>query len=114
MKILILTGRFGMGHYSVAEALYEEIEKKHQGIEVEIIDIVDYMFSKWSKGIYKSFNFMASKCSFIYNLYCGTGDKKIDIPLKTYISDKMSKIIDEKGVDLIISTLPLSSQFVGI
>ena len=30
MRVLILTGKFGMGHYSVAEALKQEIEREEK------------------------------------------------------------------------------------
>ena len=43
MKVLILTGKFGMGHYSVSEAIKEEINNKDSKIEVKIVDIIDYL-----------------------------------------------------------------------
>ena len=46
MNILILTGKFGMGHYSAAEAIKQEIEENYKDINVniKIIDIIDYLF----------------------------------------------------------------------
>ena len=43
MNILILTGKFGMGHYSAAEAIKQEIEENYKDINVniKIIDIID-------------------------------------------------------------------------
>lgn len=38
MKILIVTGRFGMGHYSAAEALREELLLETPRPDVEVVD----------------------------------------------------------------------------
>lgn len=114
MNILILTGRFGMGHYSVAEALQEEINLENKNTNIEIIDIIDYMFPKTNKHIYESFNFIVSKYSSVYNMYCGFSDKKFNMPMKRFISKKISKLIEDKSIDLILSTLPFSSQVVSV
>ena len=34
MKILILTGKFGMGHYSVSEAIGQEISSRDSNIKL--------------------------------------------------------------------------------
>ena len=67
MKVLILTGKFGMGHYSVSEAIKEEINNKDSKIEVKIVDIIDYLMPSASKVIYKSFNTLVTKWSNLYN-----------------------------------------------
>ena len=41
MKILIVTGRFGMGHYSAAEALREELLLETPRPDVEVVDAVE-------------------------------------------------------------------------
>ena len=40
MKILILTGRFGMGHYSVARALSERITAEVPGAQCVVVDLL--------------------------------------------------------------------------
>lgn len=45
MKVLILTGKFGMGHVSVAEALREELAEQ-SGTRAHVVDIIEYMFPK--------------------------------------------------------------------
>ena len=53
MKIIILTAKFGMGHLSVSRALQEEILKKGQNIEVNIVDFYEYLnLNKNAKGNY--------------------------------------------------------------
>ena len=61
MNIIILTGRFGMGHIKAAEAIREEILRDNEANNVEIIDFMDYMFPAISKYIYKGFNFLVKQ-----------------------------------------------------
>lgn len=42
MKILILTGKFGMGHYQAAQAIKEELENNPKD-DIEIIDWIEYL-----------------------------------------------------------------------
>ena len=42
MKILILTGKFGMGHIKAAEAIKEELTPC-QALDIEIIVWIEYM-----------------------------------------------------------------------
>ena len=42
MNILILTGKFGMGHYSAAKTLGLEIQKLFSSANVTIVDLVEY------------------------------------------------------------------------
>lgn len=69
MNILILTGKFGMGHYSAAEAIKQEIEENYKDINVniKIIDIIDYLFPAISSYVYKSFDTLVSKWANLYN-----------------------------------------------
>ena len=52
MNILILTGRFGFGHYSAATSIKEHILKENPNYNVEILDFIDYMFPFLNKIIY--------------------------------------------------------------
>lgn len=113
MNILILTGRFGMGHDSAANALYEQIDTLYNNTNIEIVDIVDYMFKNMNKPIYKTLNLMANNCSSLYNLYTSFTDKKNSIPMKKIVSKKISKLIEMNSSNLILSTLPLASQIIS-
>ena len=42
MNILILTGKFGMGHFSAAETLGLEIQKLFSNASVTVVDLVEY------------------------------------------------------------------------
>ncbi|MGN9164210.1 MGDG synthase family glycosyltransferase [Tissierellaceae bacterium HCP3S3_D8] len=116
MNILILTGRFGMGHYSTSISLKQEILRDMEGSNVEIIDIVDYMTPKFQKIIYSGFNLLVQKASGLYNfVYKNTTDTGLNktIPFVKVLVSKIEKLIDLTNPDIIISTLPLCSKIIS-
>lgn len=117
MNILILTGKFGMGHNSAAHALREEIEKKYdnQEINIKTIDICKYLLPKAHKPIYKGFGIIANKYQHLYNFSYNLLDERIniDIPLKKLIMKNIQLLIEGYKADIIISTLPLSSKLIS-
>ncbi|MGL4820025.1 MAG: MGDG synthase family glycosyltransferase [Bacilli bacterium] len=115
MKVLILTGKFGMGHYSVAQTLEQQIMKDYAHYDIEIIDVLEYIIPKTSKVVYHSFNMVVTKASGLYNfLYKSAGlFEEPTVVYKTFLK-KVSVLLEEKRADVVISTLPLSSALVSI
>lgn len=113
MNILILTGRFGMGHCSAAEALRQQILLKEPGAKVDVVDIIDYMLPRCSNIIYGGFNFMVSKCSGIYNFLNKVSEKYSRAPFKRAFIKKVEELLKTYEPKLIISTLPVCSQYIS-
>jgi UDP-N-acetylglucosamine:LPS N-acetylglucosamine transferase len=117
MKISILTGRFGMGHISVAKAMEEHIKNNCLNAEVEVIDWFDYISPKLAKQYYIFFEQIVNKGFRLYNTrYRFLEDKKTDQKPELYSFFKwhFRKYIQERKPDMIISTLPLCSQLVSL
>lgn len=114
MNILILTGRFGMGHYSAANAIKEEIESCYYDMKIDIVDIVEYLVPETRQYVYGSFEVLVSKFGNIYNFFNKVMGQKCIVPLKGKFVSKIDKLIDEYSTDIIISTLPISSQYISI
>lgn len=113
MNILILTGRFGMGHYSVSEAIRQEINNKYSDINVNIVDILDYLMPTVSKAVYKSFNVLVTKWSNLYN-FINTNNEERNIKTFNYLFiKKLDKLFEDNKPDIVISTLPISSQYIS-
>ena len=55
MKILILTGRFGMGHYSVARALSERITAEVPGAQCVVVDLLAEALGGTTGVLYKAY-----------------------------------------------------------
>lgn len=108
MKVLILTGRFGMGHIKSACALKEVISKNAQ---VEVVDLVEFLFPRISGMIYKGFGIMVTKMSGMYNLLNKIAGKMGGVPLRKTAVSRIDNLLMEHDPDLVISNLPLCSQY---
>lgn len=113
MKILILTGRFGMGHVSAAEAIRQEILLEKERIDVEVIDFFGYIFPKMSRLLYKGFEFLVEKHAGIYNKINHIAARHSDVPLKTYIASRMADLMLKQRPDLVVVTFPGGAQYVS-
>lgn len=108
MKVLILTGRFGMGHIKCACALKEVISKNAQ---VEVVDLVEYLFPRMSGLIYSGFGILVTKMSGMYNLLNKMAGKMGGVPLRKTAVRRIDNLLMEHNPDLVISNLPLCSQY---
>ncbi len=116
MKILILTGKFGMGHYSVSKSLCEQIQSKYPKVSVVIKDVFDYTLPTYSNTIYGAYNVMVNKGSAFYNqVYKITENKKHSMrPIfLRYFLNRIDKLIKYIEPNIIISTLPFCSQLIS-
>ena len=113
MKILILTGGFGMGHDSAAQAVKEMILSSEPSANIDILDIIDYIFPKSSKVIYGCFNFMVSKFSGLYNFFNKFTARRTSTPLKKSVVRKIDLLLKKYDIDMVISTFPACSQYIS-
>ena len=113
MNILILTGHFGLGHCSAAEALKQEILSKDPEAQVDVVDILAYMLPNFSRIIYGTFNFMVSKCSKVYNFLYEESAKYSKAPFQRAFIKKIDRLLNQYEPELILSTLPICSQYIS-
>ncbi|MEG1410699.1 MAG: glycosyltransferase [Terrisporobacter sp.] len=113
MEILILSGAFGMGHNSAAQAIKEEILLSEPNAKIAIIDMIDYIFPKLKGIIYSCFNFLVSKFSLVYNFFNRISARRASVPLKKSVVKKIDKLLGDQEVDLVISTFPLCTQYIS-
>lgn len=117
MKIIILTGRFGMGHMIAALAVKQQIDSSHLKANAEVIDWLDYISPKLADKYYSFFHFFVNKGRKFYNIrYRFLENKKTDQKpeLNLIFKQCFIKLMDEKKPDIIISTLPVCSQFTSM
>ncbi|MEG1149875.1 MAG: glycosyltransferase [Bacilli bacterium] len=113
MNVLILTGKFGMGHISAAKAIKEQILKENPNCNIEIIDFIEYMFPKLKIIIYGTFNFLVGKCHKLYNLLNHISSRHSSVPLKKIVIKKINNLLTVNNIDLVISVLPICSQYIS-
>jgi processive 1,2-diacylglycerol beta-glucosyltransferase len=117
MKIVILTGRFGMGHMTAALAVKQQIELSHLRADVEVIDWLEYASPRFADPYYAFFQVLVSKGHKLYNSrYRFLENRKTDQKpeLSMFFVRCCLRLIEEKAPDLIISTLPACSQIISL
>lgn len=107
MNILILTGKFGMGHLSAARALQEQLSL--DGHRAEVVDLFEYALPERAGAMYWWFNVLVTYGGVFYNLYHDltandSGDGRGDDLL-----DGLDRLLDEYGPDVVVSTHPICS-----
>lgn len=111
MNILILTAKFGMGHYMASMSLKQELENKN--INVEVVDFFEIIFPNTKNLIYNSFNILVSKFSFIYNFFYKFSANTNKAPFKNIIRKRIDELIESKNINTIISTFPVCSKYMS-
>lgn len=113
MKVLILTSRFGMGHYCAAEAIKEELLQSDSDDIIEIVDIVKILFPNMYKLIYKVFNLFICRFSRIYNFINSFVTTHEKTGLKKGYLSKINSVVEKYNPDLIVSTWSASSRYIS-
>ena len=113
MNILILTGKFGMGHFSASQSLAQQLRGAFPGAEVGVEDLVAYTMPGLSEAMYKSFHLLVTYGSGIFNtFYKLTENAKPDVrpPLEGVFLDKLEELLEARHPDAVIATHPLCAQ----
>lgn len=116
MNILILTGRFGMGHYSAAQALRLQLKRAFPRAEVEVEDFFAYALPDGAETLYKCFDLLVSRGSGLYNLYyqaMGHIPFRTRPPMEELFQDKLLELLEERRPDVAIATHPLCARLVS-
>jgi UDP-N-acetylglucosamine:LPS N-acetylglucosamine transferase len=117
MKICILTGKFGMGHYNAAQAIKQQLDCSSLEAEIEVIDWLEFASPKLADKYYAFYTFLVNKGSNFYNKwyrYYENGHVNKKPELCHYFLWCFTKFMEEKQPELIISTLPTCSQIVSL
>lgn len=69
MNILILTGKFGMGHWSASQSLRLQLLNAFPAANVTVEDFFAYALPDASEAIYKGFSLLVTHGSGLYNIY---------------------------------------------
>lgn len=113
MNVLILTGRFGMGHIKAAEAIREAIQASDPQVHVNIVDFTEYLFPRLSDHIYKSFDFLVNRCRKLYNHCNRAADRYGQAPFQSMLLQKTDRLLASCKPDLVIATLPFCGQYIS-
>ena len=109
MKVLVLSGRFGMRHEMAANATCEQFRKIDEQAEIEKKDLLEELYPHISKFIFGGFRMMVEHCYGIYNfIYKMSGRMKVEIqPRGKALYKRLKKIMDGEQPDVIVCTHPM-------
>ena len=109
MKVLVLSGRFGMGHEMAANAICEQFRKLDKDTEIVKKDLLEELYPHISKLIFGGFRLMVEHCHGIYNfIYKMSGKMKVEMqPRGAAIYKKLKKILEKEQPDVIVCTHPM-------
>jgi UDP-N-acetylglucosamine:LPS N-acetylglucosamine transferase len=112
MNVLILTGKLGLGHYSAASALAQEIQISPD-IHVYIEDIFNHCLKKNSKALYGSISFIVKRGRHIYNMvykHTEKTNKNTKLRFSRHFIHSLEQMIQDTEADIVISTLTFCSK----
>lgn len=113
MNILILTGKFGNGHWSASLSLREQLLAEEPGSRVEITDFFAYTLENGAEAVYKGFSLLVTHGSLLYNTYYNLTQnlqRQSPDPLASLFSRKLGELVNIHQPDLLISTHPFCAQ----
>ena len=113
MNVLIFTGQFGMGHVAAAQAVQQEILRQDPTASVTVVDVVEDCFPQLRRLVYGGFDLTVNYFSGVYNLLNRVAGHGGCAPLKRTMVQKLDQVLYDSQADLVISTLPLSSQYIS-
>lgn len=116
MRVLILSGKFGMGHNSVARAITQEIYKIDSNSVVDTVDLVDYIYPSISGFVYKGFNKLVNNHPSIFNMFYNAAEYiELDMGMiGSKIARKIKFLLNVYNPDIIISTLPICAKTMSL
>lgn len=115
MNILIVTGKFGMGHWSASVSLRQQLLRAFPEAQVEVMDLIACT-SHNPESMYKWFNVLVTRGSGLFNLYYKfTQNKDSDErPLnEEQCPDRVEEVFACKRPDVVIATHPVCARMVA-
>ena len=115
MKVLILTGKFGMGHVAAAEAMADRLRGQYADAEIRIVDLMEYIYPKLHPYIYRAFNAVVNKMPRIYNAMICLDCYLSKLPFrgKWVSGDIVGDLVAQWQPDVLVSTWLIGSKYVG-
>ena len=112
MEILILTGKFGMGHWSAALSIQEQLER--EGHQAQVVDFFAYALPETAPALYRGFNLLVTYGGGIYNLFHRMKrNAEGEVPLASPCTRRLAGLLAVTRPDVVVSTHPVCSGVVA-
>ena len=116
LNILILTGKFGMGHYSASQSLRQQLQRAFPQACAEVVDLVAYARPSTSKTVYQCFNLLVTRGSGLFNMYyklTENAPSEFRPAFEPFFLDALEDLLSWKQPDAVVATHPLCAQLVS-
>lgn len=116
MRILILTGKFGMGHWSASCSLYDQLSTAFPDSEITIEDLPTLAMPSASTAIYRGFSLLVNHGTPLYNFfYQVTENGPFDVlpPLAPLLKKTLHTLLEQRRPDGVVVTHPICAQLVS-
>ncbi len=111
LRVLVLTGRFGMGHCAAAEAVRQEILDARPDACVRVVDVMDELFPRAAARIYGAFGVLVRRFAGLYNLMNRLAGLRPGAPLQGTVLRRLDTLLSD--IDLVVTTLPVCAQYIS-
>lgn len=112
-KILILYAKYGGGHFSAANAIYNYL-KTNENLEIEMIDCIEYINKFLNTSTTGAYKFLAKKAPQTWKkIYYGAQKgvlSKVSNSTNVLMAKKLNKLFKQYQPNIVISTHPFSTQ----
>ena len=116
MKILVLTGKFNMGHNAAAQSLKQELILSYPDAIVEVEDFLSNAIPGMEQAVYKLFQLFVTHAAGLYNAFYRLTERGTGDTLPVYarpLLRAMEELLREREPEVVIATHPLCAQLVG-
>lgn len=116
MNVLILTGRFGMGHWAASQSLRQQLLREFPDAVVTVEDFPAYALPNASEALYKLFHLAVTRGNHLFNTYytlTSKGHADAHYPMEGLFLDKLAELLEERRPDAVIATHPLCAHMVS-
>lgn len=116
MRVLILTGKFGMGHWSASLSLRQELLRAFPGAQAEVVDLIAHIYPNTWEARYRWFNILVTQGSGLFNLYYKlTQDLPAQDwgPFEEQELERLGELLDDRRPDAVIATHPICARMVS-
>ena len=116
VRVLILTGKFGMGHWSAAQSLRQELLREFPEARAEVVDLIAWLRPNTAEAMYRWFNILVTQGSGLFNLYYKLTR---DLPaldwglFEEQELGRLGELLKERKPDAVIATHPICARMVS-
>ncbi|MDP2741684.1 MAG: hypothetical protein Q8O66_03305, partial [bacterium] len=90
-KVLVLYASLGAGHKMAAKAIVEAFEEKYPNVGIKSVDVLDFGFQAFKRGLPFTFDYVTSKTPFLYKWTYDYYNHQSRYKFFNYASDKIIK-----------------------